>query len=90
MGTEGVKIMKSLLFLAIMTAIFYMLVNMLPPAKEIKVQTPKYVEPTKEQVKKAHRYHGIYFSTYDPKTGESYFTRDGQKCMLLAYLENKR
>lgn len=53
------------------------------------VQPPRYVEPPKEQVEKAHRYHGIRKSIYNPATGESYFYRDGGKCSLFAYLKNK-
>ena len=56
---------------------------------EITVQASKFTEPTKEQVKMAHKRHGIYLSAYDPSTGESYFVRDGKQIRLFAYKEDK-
>jgi len=29
-----------------------------------------------------HKYHGIGISTFNPETGEAYYTRDGKRCKL--------
>jgi hypothetical protein len=56
--------------------------------EDIKVKSSGYKEPTKEELRKAMRYHGILFAEQDDK-GEWYFIRNGKRCRLFAHLENQ-
>jgi hypothetical protein len=55
---------------------------------DIKVTTPDSKEPTREELRKAMRYHGILFAKKDD-SGEWYFLRDGKHCRLFAHLKNQ-
>ena len=56
---------------------------------DIKVKPSGYKEPTKEELRKAMRYHGILFAEQDNR-GEWYFIRNGKRCWLFAHLEDQR
>jgi hypothetical protein len=43
-------------------------------------------EPTREELRKAMRYHGILYAEQDDN-GEWYFIRDGKRCRLFVYKE---
>jgi len=51
-----------------------------------KVISPGYWEPTIEDLRKAMRYHGIFFAR-ENENHEWYFVRDGKRCRLFAYLK---
>ena len=52
----------------------------------IKAIPSEVKEPTREEIKLAMRYHGVLFAQQDDK-GEWYFSRNGKRCRLFAYLE---
>jgi hypothetical protein len=49
---------------------------------------PGYKEPTRNELKRAMRYHGI-FAAKEEENRKWYFMRDGKRCQLFAYLKNK-
>ena len=53
------------------------------------VTSSNRVEPTKQELRKAMRHHGILFAQQDD-SGEWYFMRDGKRCRLFAYLKSGR
>ena len=56
---------------------------------EITVKSSDYKEPTRQELRKAMGYHGILFAEQDDN-GKWYFTRDGKRCRLFAFLDNKK
>lgn len=52
------------------------------------VRPPNYREPTREELRKAMRYHGVFFAEQDDDR-EWYFVRNGKRCRLFAHLENR-
>jgi len=55
---------------------------------DISVNPPDYWEPTREELRKAMRYHGVTFAEQDD-TREWVFIRGGKRCRLFAYLDNR-
>jgi len=55
----------------------------------IKVTSYKQTEPTRQELRKAMRHHGVLFAQQDDN-GEWYFLRDGKRCRLFASLETGR
>jgi len=56
---------------------------------EVSVQSSSYVEPTREELKSAMKYHGVCYAEQDD-TGEWYFYRDGNRYRLFSYLEEQK
>jgi len=55
----------------------------------ITAKPPDYWEPTRQELRKAMRYHGITFAEQDDNR-EWVFIRSGKRCRLFAYLDNRR
>jgi len=56
-------------------------------SSNITVNPSARVEPTRQELRKAMRHHGILFAQEDDN-GEWYFIRDGKRCRLFASLDN--
>lgn len=59
-------------------------------SNDIKVADSEHKEPTREELRKAMRYHGILIAMQDEKNHEWYFIRDGKRCSLFSYLKNRQ
>ena len=55
---------------------------------DITAKPPDHWEPSREELRKAMRYHGITFAEQDD-TREWFFLRSGRRCRLFAYLDNR-
>jgi len=79
------NLLMFLLFLILGATIFFV-VNDLKKYAKNTVVIQGNSEPTRGELKKAMKYHGILYAERD-KNGEWYFIRDGQRCRLFAYKE---
>jgi hypothetical protein len=52
----------------------------------ITVTASKEIEPTRQELRKAMRHHGVLFAQQDDK-GEWYFVRNGKRCRLFSRVE---
>jgi hypothetical protein len=48
-----------------------------------------HVEPSREELRKAHRYHGTIWSFEDKNHVWHFYNKDGQQCKLFKYKEEK-
>ena len=46
-------------------------------------------EPTREQLQRAHKFHGTLHSFEDKNHVWYFYNKEGRKCKLFAYLKNK-
>jgi len=55
----------------------------------ITVTSSRPIEPTRQELRKAMRHHGVLFAQQDDN-GEWYFMRNGKRCRLFARLATGR
>ena len=83
------KVLGAAILAGLLLAASYVVIAVLGAWSENKTVIPGPEPASTEELRKAHRYHGINLSEVDDETGEWIFWRDGKRCRLFAYLPKR-
>jgi hypothetical protein len=82
-----------IMVIAMIMAVGFLILIAAPKVKEfdrrIITQAPRYKEPTREQLRDAHRHHGTFHSFEGQNHVWYFFDKEGRRCRLFAYRGGK-